>query len=958
VSSPTRQTRELFIISHTHWDREWYRSFQQYRLQLLSVIDRLLDLMAREPQFRCFLLDGQTAMLEDYLALRPERAGKVRDLVSAGRLQLGPWYVQPDEFMVSGEALIRNLLLGEQTAEARGGVTRVGWLPDTFGHVAQLPQILRNFGIESFIFSRGLGEPMPANPSAFWWEAPDGSRVLALHQVGGYWNAGNLGYPCFWGDTARRALDLERALETVRRLVPELDPDGALPALAIWNGADHTPPQSDLPQTIAYLDAHLDGLHVRHGSIQDYVTALLSGAPSLSTLQGELRGSRCQCMPTSTFSSRAYLKQANHRAQRLLERYAEPLSAVATVLGDGYPAAELREAWRLLLLNHAHDGICGCSTDPVHREMVSRFEQVEQIAQALVERGCDALADRVDTAWCAPGQAPVLILNPHAHPRLEVVQTTLRLPERPEALRVIGSEGDAGAAQILATEREQYDWIPRLEPAGQVGLHLPLWREYLRDLHGLDIGRHEWQQAGGQVSLKLLLGDRHLSSGRAEEQLLAEIRRLPPDTQVRLEATCQAISLVFRAGVPALGYATCTVEACDVPPDPAPSLARGTRAMENEHLRVEVEQDGALTILHKATGREYRGLHRFEDAADAGDTYDFCPLPGRDGSTLLSPAPEVALIEDGPLQASLRVHWEFTIPETLTDDRQDRSPRRTALPVTSILRLRAGSPYVEITTTVHNRATDHRLRVHFPTHISGQFIHADGHFAVVSRSVQMPSGSGWEQPPSGLQHHHTWFAADDDSDGLAILSEGLYEHEALNDEGGLTLALTLLRGVGWLSRGDLSTRRGHAGPAIPTPEAQCLGVHAFRYGILPYPGGAARAHLPQMAAAFSAPLLACPLAVQQGALPPQRSFVSLEPEELVLSALKRSEAGDGLIVRCYNAGNSSLQARARFGFALAGVWQATAGEKAIRQVDLDSTGTGCEFEAGPGQIVTLLLRPA
>ena len=260
--------------------------------------------------------------------------------------------------------------------------------------------------------------------------------MLALHQVGGYWNAGNLGHPCFWGDTEGGAPNFECALQSIRDLLPELDPDGILSALAVWNGADHTPPQNDLPRIIEYLDVHLGSHRVRHGSIEDYISALSSETPSLSTVHGELRGSRYQSLPTSTLSTRVYLKQANHRAERLLQSYAEPLSALEWMLGGVYPAAELREAWRLLLQNHAHDSICGCGIDPVHREMTLRFEQVEQIGQGLVDRSVDALADRIDTTWCKSGLTPVLVFNPLPRPGTAVAQSTLRVPEYSKAFRV------------------------------------------------------------------------------------------------------------------------------------------------------------------------------------------------------------------------------------------------------------------------------------------------------------------------------------------------------------------------------------------------------------------------------------------------------------------------------------------------------------------------------------------
>jgi alpha-mannosidase len=958
MSSSMEIVKELFVVSHTHWDREWYRTFQEYRLQLVSVIDQLLELMRRQPEFEHFLLDGQTIVLEDYLALRPERVAEVRRLACEGRLAIGPWYVQPDEFLVSGEALIRNLLFGRQMAEPLGGAAKVGWLPDTFGHIAQLPQVLRNFDIDNFIFSRGIGDEALACPSAAWWCAPNGARVLALHQLGGYWNAGNLGHPCFWGEAEREAADPERALQTIRELIAALDPAGQLPALAVWNGADHTPAQSDLPEMIGYLNEHLGDYHVRHGSIVDYLTALQSDGAGLSTLEGELRGSRYQPTPASTLSSRVYLKQANHRAQRLLQDCVEPLSALAWVLGGAYPAAELREAWRLLLVNHSHDSVCGCSIDPVYHETTSRFEQVEQIGDALADRGAAALGRCIDTAWCDTGQAPVLVFNSLPYGRREAAQVTLRLPDSPRAFCVADARGQVGPAQVIARRREQFDWIPQQATAREVTRQMALWRKYLRDLDGVDIVRHHWRRTGEQRTLRLLLGDRHLASEHRVGRLLAEVRRLPAEAPVHIEAICHAISLAFQVEAPALGHAVCAVAAGGPSAGGSAVWASGQRAIENEHLRLEVEQGGSLTLLHKETGGEYRGLHTFEDAGDVGDAYDFCAPPGPDGTCALCSEPTVALIEAGPIQATLRVHSEFKVPEALTTDRQARSVRRVALPITSLIRLRAGSPYVEITTTLDNRARDHRLRVLFPTGLSSQCVHAGGHFATASRPVSLPPGKGWVQPPSGLQPHQAWFAVDDAARGLAILSEGLPEHEALPTAGGLTLALTLLRGVGWLSRGDLPTRNGQAGPAIATPGAQCLGTHAFRYGILTYAGAAARPSLPRIAAVFDNPLITRPASIQPGKLAPWHSFLSVEPEALVFSAFKRSEAGDRLALRFYNAAGSGVTGRLRFDFPVSEAWQATAAEVPTRPIPLDPDRHGCELDVGPFEIVTLLLSPA
>src|SRR5262249_26959551 len=176
VGSKKRMTIDVHVVSHPHWDREWYLTFEQYRARLVDLLDGVLDRMTADPSF-VFHLDGQSIVLEDYLEIRPERQRELRDRIAGSRLLVGPWYVMPDMFLVSGEALVRNLALGLRIAEGFGKAMRVGYMPDPFGHVAQMPQILAGFGLKGAILWRGFG----GRHAEYWWEAPDGSRALLLH---------------------------------------------------------------------------------------------------------------------------------------------------------------------------------------------------------------------------------------------------------------------------------------------------------------------------------------------------------------------------------------------------------------------------------------------------------------------------------------------------------------------------------------------------------------------------------------------------------------------------------------------------------------------------------------------------------------------------------------------------------------------------------------------------------
>jgi len=185
------QKKEVHIISHTHWDREWYLTFEQFRVRLVKLVDHLLEILEKEPEYRCFMLDGQTVLLKDYLAIKPWNKERIKRYIKEGRILIGPWYVLPDEFLPGGESHIRNLLLGDKLCREFGGKMNEGYLPDSFGHIAQMPQILKGFGIKSAIFWRGVSNKVKT--TEFIWEAPDGSRVFTI-----YWLESFYHLPSLW----------------------------------------------------------------------------------------------------------------------------------------------------------------------------------------------------------------------------------------------------------------------------------------------------------------------------------------------------------------------------------------------------------------------------------------------------------------------------------------------------------------------------------------------------------------------------------------------------------------------------------------------------------------------------------------------------------------------------------------------------------------------------------------
>ncbi|HEY8491522.1 MAG TPA: glycoside hydrolase family 38 C-terminal domain-containing protein [Dehalococcoidia bacterium] len=864
------------VVSHAHWDREWYLPFQEFRMRLVRMMDQLLEILDTNPDYRSFMLDGHTLLVDDYLEVRPERRDDILRHVRTGRLLMGPWYVLADEFLPSGEAHIRNLLTGLRAARRFGEPMMVGYLPDAFGQIAAMPQILRGFGIDAAVMWRGVGRE--AVQCEFFWRSPDGSEVLTVHLPYGY------------GVMAGCPSTPERLRERIRDVLARLEPYVATGHLLLMNGADHLMPLADLPRRLAMAGRLVPGLEVEHGTLPEFVRrvreAIGERADQWPRLEGEFRsGERAHLLP-GVLSARMWIKQRNRATEIRLSRWAEPFTAWASAAtGAGARLAWaplLRQSWRYLLQNQPHDSICGCSVDQVHEEMKTRYDWADQIAERAAREALEVLASRVG----AGPAGRLVVFNPARGPRTDYVEAAVRVPAGTPAVRLLDPEGGEVPVQVLR---------------------------------------------------------------RRDAFLLNEGVPVAPDP----EHEVLEIGLVAR-DVPSLGYRALTVEPASRPAAEGPRGAAGPGTIENEHFAVQADPtDGTVVVRDKATGRVYRGLNRLVDGGDRGDEYTYC-APEED-RLVAAPAgpPSVRVAEAGPARLTLEIGAVYRLPRGLEPDRRRRSAATVDCPVTTRVSLYPGVRRVDFQTTVENWAEDHRLRVHFPTGLFAEESHAEAHFGVLRRAVSLPDGcDGWPEPPVGTQPQKAFVDVCDGERGVAVANRGLPEYEALAEGDGITLALTLLRCVGWLSRDDLASRKGHAGPMIETPGAQCLGRHTFEYAFIPHAGDW-RAVLHE-AHRFEAPMRAVVAAGEGDGWPAARSLVHAEPEALVVSAVKPAEDDDGVVVRLYNATLEPVRGRLEVGFPYARALRTNLDEGEERGLAPEELS---DLAFGPNELVTLKFLP-
>jgi alpha-mannosidase len=901
--------RTAHIISHTHWDREWYLPYEKHHVRLVKLVDTLLDKMDQDANYRSFFLDGQTIILEDYLQVRPEQKDRLSKLIRDGRILIGPWYILQDAFLTSGEANVRNMQIGHQDAQAYGDVSKIGYFPDTFGLVGQTPQLMQQSGITNALFGRGV-KPTGFNNtvsdgdfessfSELVWEGPDGSQVLGILFANWYSNGNEI------------PVDKEEAKAYWEQKLADAEKYASTGELLFMNGCDHQPVQLDLPEAIQTASELFPDTTFVHSNFNDYLAAVQrSGKQELSTVKGELRSQRTDGWSTlvNTASARVYLKQMNQLGQAMLEKVAEPLAAFAHVLnvGEKYPHHLFTYAWKTLMQNHPHDSICGCSVDEVHREMVTRFDKSRHVAEAIIDDSKQAIADAIDTSdftLAGEGALPVVVFNTSGWERSGVVSIEI------DALRLYFRDG--------YTLEEASAFVKAADLTGRVLVDassqpLPCTVEDLGLQFGYDL----------------------------------------PDDKFRQPYMCRKVRLTFEADkVPALGLKTYAwvkreAELADS------SLFTDERVMENAAIKIEIADNGSFKLTDKKNGRTYRDLGVYENTGDIGNEYMFRQPDGEKPLTTSGLQAQIRVLQDTAYQASVEIVHDWEIPASGDDmldvEQRDlvyyphrkaqRSTRMIPMRIRTVVSLSRSGQGVEIESSYNNQAKDHRLRMLFPTDLTAQTHHVDSMFEVVQRD-NTPAAE-WENP-SNTQHQQAFVDVSQAGAGLVVANLGLNEYEVLRDARN-TIAVTLLRAVGELGDWGL----------FPTPEAQCLGEHTVRLAIFPHNGDGTQYEAYTAAYQFQIPWTLAQTGIHYGRITSTFAPFQWEGEGLALSSMKMNEASGDVLLRWYNMRSQHAEIKVRTQLPQQNFYKSTILETQGERLAVEADG-GLTLPVGPCEIVTV-----
>ena len=356
--------RAVSVIHHTHWDREWFLTYVYTSRWIPKLIKKLEEITSTNKDYT-YLLDGQTLVIDDLLAINKNYLPKVKKLIKSGNLIIGPYFCQPDWRLVAGESLLRNLELGVNDMQKLGGKNYTGWLVDTFGHISQTPQIHKLFNIDSIYVWRGVRTLSPV----FNWLSPDNSKVTAINLIGGYRN--------LYGVTKFEVFALDRILGEVTKL-QNFYKDVPIP-IPLFNGYDL---EFDPEDTISFYKKYqkeLDNLNIKmESATPESYAQKINKLKTSETISGELMSGKYASVFSGTLSTRTYLKVLNNLLEELIYKIYEPLLVLAATLDidlEKYIKDD-EKSLKLLLSGQTHDCICGVSIDMVHERMEYAFEQL------------------------------------------------------------------------------------------------------------------------------------------------------------------------------------------------------------------------------------------------------------------------------------------------------------------------------------------------------------------------------------------------------------------------------------------------------------------------------------------------------------------------------------------------------------------------------------------------------
>ena len=830
---------KVHVVPHSHWDREWYFTTSRSKIYLMKDFKDVLDTLEEQEEFKFFMIDAQASLLDDYLKWRPQDEDRIRDLVKRKKLVIGPWYTQTDQLVISGESIVRNLYYGIERCKDFGEHMKVGYVPDSFGQSAQMPQIYRGFGINSSLFWRGVSDDM-VDTTEFNWKGSDGSEVLAVQIPFGYYYGGNIP---------------EDEADLKQYLVDQINPLKAKAStnnVYFPNGFDQAPIRKNLPEILKMANEIDENNTYEISTIENYISSVRSEREDFKTLEGEFVNGKHMRIHKSIFSSRADLKIMNNKLENYIVNVLEPLLTLSHSLGNEYPHLVMKDIWKLMFENAAHDSIGSCNSDTTNEDVYTRYKQARDLSINLLDLHMRLISTQIKNN---NEEITITLFNSLPKNRTEIVEFEAYIPG--EDFVIKNNKG------------EKLDYVVKQ-------------KEDITDY------------------------------------VLTQTIRLNPSKKIYIPEQVFRAKIALKAkDVPALGYTQLVFELkkendCELE-------SSNSKEIENKYYKITANNNGSVDILDKLSNKVYKNQAVIQDNGDDGDSYNYSPPRGDIYVSSLDSQSTVETLKS-KVQEEMILDFSMKIPASL----EERAEGKVSvdMPVKVKITLNNDEEVIKFNVNIkNNEALSHRVRVLFNTDIASKFSIADQQFGIIERPTVLTEdlalwerdNRNWQEKPITIEAMQSFVTLEDGNKGVAVITNCVREYQIVGDKFD-TIALTLFRSFGYMGRENLLYRPGRASgeKIIATPDAQLLGDLDFEFGLYIYNDKFDNANVANTAQRFLSPIQAYEYADflngrlifsfrdEETIYENEYSLMKFEDENFTMSAIKKEEHGDGIVVRLFN----------------------------------------------------------
>jgi mannosylglycerate hydrolase len=936
---PVQKNKTAIVVAHTHWDREWRYPLWKNRSLLIEFMDWLLEILENDPDYSGFLLDGQTVCIEDYLEIKPQNRDRIAAQVKAGKLAIGPWYTLPDLFPIAGECLVRNLNKGIRFAEELGTYNPIAYHTFGWGQTAQFPQMYQSLGIDYAVAAKKVSKKR-APKSEFIWTSPDGSELLTSRlghftRQNGYfylhfpvrlnniyddnkfgWQWGKTGV-CYHRADENLALNdyfridheegyfKENVKDAAQRTWDNMDESIVDDYRLLMCGCDFSTPNPYLPRMIKDSNEAIDDINFKMGSLQEYFGELENriDRSQVPVVEGELRDGEPCGASANALSTRIHIKQLNKQAENIMMRRTEPLAAAMFALGAGHSDGFFKKGWNYLVKAHPHDSINGVTQDKTVDDNIYRLNQAIEIGETIYEDSVASLLKRLDLSKFDAADQLLLLHNPQPRAVREVIKIAVDTPQEDSTWAIGFEDTDGSRLNVQGIARDEHKQAVHDIEARPWPFSVDRHKVYL------DTGEIP---AGGYKVIKVV----NESTYWREEEWWPNMRKSAGDR-----------------------------------------IGQGAHLLENQFLKVVVNSDGTFDLTDKENGRVIEQMHAFEDEGDTGDYWAYYPPYNNQNISSRGFNSRIWMEDNGPLSATIGIETIMQIParaeygNVKVQGYGKRSDELVDMKIVSRITLTKNSRQLNVKTSIDNQSKDHRVRVMIPTDISSEFSDAAGHFTVDRRGiVHEVDAEGEHYPEMALRPMATFCSVNDGANGVSVLNNCLTEFQLLDDDRH-TLALTLLRSV----RNRICTESRVSSEFPDKLGSQMLQTIDFEYAIYPHKGDWAEGQVYAEADKLNAKPATVQISMNKGGdLPISASHYAIDNEAVVMTAFKKAEDRDSVILRLHNPTGEVQSASITIGLPVKQAWYNNLNEVRGETLSLDN---GClQLLVPVGKIVTIELE--